>query len=85
MNIHSNARTCPKSRAVIVGHVRAKAWSADQAAAMGVSVRTGFKWSRRYREDGIRGLLDRSSRPHRIPSVTEPNERSWSFSCDAAD
>jgi transposase InsO family protein len=70
MNIHSNARTCPNSRATIVAHVKARAWSADQAFAMGISTRTGFKWSRRYREDGPRGLLDRSSRPHRIPNLT---------------
>jgi transposase InsO family protein len=72
MNIHSNARTCPKSRAVIVDHVRARAWSEDQAAAMGISARTGFKWWRRYREAGLVGLFDRSSRPHRIPNLTSP-------------
>jgi transposase InsO family protein len=72
MNIHSNARTCPNSRATIVAHVKAKAWCADQAFAMGVSTRTGFKWSRRYRESGPGGLLDRSSRPHRVPSLTSP-------------
>jgi len=72
MNIHSNARTCPNSRATIVAHVKAKAWSADQAFVMGVSTRTGFKWSRRYREDRVQGLLDRSSRPHRIPNLTAP-------------
>ena len=72
MNIHSNARTCPNSRAVIVEHVRARAWSEDQALAMGISTRTGFKWWRRYRETGVAGLLDRSSRPHRIPTQTSP-------------
>ena len=72
MNIHSNARTCPNSRATIVAHVKAKAWCSDQAFAMGVSTRTGFKWSRRYRDHGMEGLLDRSSRPHRIPNLTEP-------------
>ncbi len=75
MNIHSNARTCPNSRATIAEHVRAKAWSADQAFAMGVSVRTGFKWWRRFREEGPPGLRDRSSRPRRIPTQTSP-ERS---------
>lgn len=70
MNIHSNARTCPNSRATIAEHVRAKGWSADQAFAMGVSVRTGFKWWRRFREEGSSGLLDRSSRPRRIPAQT---------------
>jgi transposase InsO family protein len=72
MNIHSNARTCPNSRATIVAHVKARAWSADQAFVMGVSTRTGFKWSRRHREDRVNGLLDRSSRPHRIPNLTAP-------------
>jgi len=72
MNIHSNARTCPNSRATIIAHVKAKAWSADQAFAMGISTRTGYKWSRRYRDNGAKGLLDRSSRPHLIPNLTEP-------------
>jgi transposase InsO family protein len=70
MNIHSNARTCPNSRATIAEHVKAKAWSPDQAFAMGVSVRTGFKWWRRFREEGLLGLQDRSSRPHRSPQLT---------------
>jgi len=70
MNIQSNARTCPNSRATITEHVRARAWCADQAFAMGVSVRTGFKWWRRYRDEGATGLLDRSSRPTRIPNQT---------------
>ena len=72
MNIHSNARTCPNSRAVIVDHVRARAWSKEQAAAMGISARTGFKWWRRFREAGAAGLIDRSSRPHRVPHRTSP-------------
>ena len=72
MNIHSNARTCPNSRAVIVDHVRARAWSEDQATVMGVSARTGFKWWRRFREAGAAGLIDRSSRPHRVPHQTSP-------------
>jgi transposase InsO family protein len=72
MDIHSNARTCPNSRATIVEHVRAKAWNEDQAFAMGVSVRTGFKWQRRFRQEGVAGLRDRSSRPHQIPNQTTP-------------
>jgi transposase InsO family protein len=72
MNIHSNARTCPNSRATIAAHMKAKAWCADQAFAMGISVRTGFKWWRRYREGGQGALSDRSSRPRRIPNRTSP-------------
>ncbi len=70
MNIHSNARTCPNSRATIVAHVKAGAWCAEQAFAMGVSLRTGFKWAQRYRRQGSAGLLDRSSRPQQVPSKT---------------
>lgn len=70
MNIHSNARTCPNSRAVIVEHALSVAWSEDQAAAMGITARTGYKWLRRYREEGLGGLQDRSSRPHSIPGLT---------------
>ena len=70
MDIHSNARTCPNSRATIVDHVRAGAWSSDQAFALGVSVRTGFKWWQRFRAEGAPGLLDRSSRPREITNRT---------------
>jgi len=69
MDIHSNARTCPNSRATIVEHMKAKAWCSDQAFTMGVSVRTGFKWWRRFREGGLAGLQDRSSRPSAGDSV----------------
>ena len=72
MDVHSNARTCPNSRATIVGHLTAGAWCEDQAFALGVSVRTGFKWLRRFREEGAAGLLDRSSRPHQIANATTP-------------
>jgi len=40
------------------------------AYAFGVSPRTIAKWVRRFREEGSDGLLDRSSRPHRIPNGT---------------
>ncbi len=66
MNLHSKARTCPESRALLVKRVRSEAWSADQAsAALGISTRTAFKWLGRYRLEGEVGLRDRSSRPHR--------------------
>ncbi len=66
MNLHSKARTCPESRALLVRRVSSEAWSADQAsAALGVSTRTAFKWLSRYRAEGEAGLRDRSSRPHR--------------------
>jgi len=39
-----------------------------------VSVRTFSKWRRRYRREGVQGLLDRSSAPELIPHRT-PEER----------
>jgi transposase InsO family protein len=39
----------------------------DVAQAMGVSLTTVKKWLRRYRSEGLSGLLDHSSRPRRSP------------------
>jgi transposase InsO family protein len=46
------------------------------AATQGVSVRTAYKWLRRFRQEGEAGLLDRSSRPHRSPRRLAPQTRS---------
>jgi transposase InsO family protein len=39
-----------------------------------VSVRTGYKWLRRYRQEGEAGLVDRSSRPHESPTRLPPEK-----------
>jgi transposase InsO family protein len=68
MNVHRRAKTCPESRALLVRRVLEQAWSMDQASrAAGVSRQTTSKWIRRFRAEGEAGLLDRSSRPHRLP------------------
>jgi transposase InsO family protein len=41
------------------------------ARELGVSRRTGFKWRKRFLQEGEAGLFDRSSRPHRMPRLTE--------------
>jgi transposase InsO family protein len=43
---------------------------AAAAAAAGVSERTAYRWLKRWREEGERGLLDRSSAPRSIPHRT---------------
>ncbi|HEX6459586.1 MAG TPA: IS481 family transposase [Thermoleophilaceae bacterium] len=69
MKLHGNARTCPNSRRLLVERIESKAWSlATAAAAAGVSERTAWRWLKRWRQEGERGLLDRSSRPHRSPT-----------------
>lgn len=71
MKLHGNARTCPRSRRLLVERVRVQGWSVAQAAAAaGVSERTGWKWLGRWRLEGEAGLLDRSSRPRCVPRAT---------------
>jgi transposase InsO family protein len=72
MKLHANARTCPKSRRLLVERVGA-GWSVmEAAAAAGISDRTARRWMRRWREEGPAGLLDRSSAPKRVPHKTPP-------------
>ncbi len=66
MNIHKNARLTRHSRADLVRRVEAGQPIATVAAAFGVSIRTVRKWVARFKAEGIEGLRDRSSRPHRL-------------------
>jgi len=69
MKLHGNARTCPKSRKLLVERVVDDGWSLTAAAAAaGVSERTGWRWLKRFRDEGEPGLVDRCSRPHRSPT-----------------
>jgi transposase InsO family protein len=71
MKLHANARTCPKSRRLLVRRVREEGWSVMAAAeAAGISERTVYRWLRRFRDEGEAGLVDRSSVPRRIPHRT---------------
>lgn len=57
MNIHSSARSCVASRALLVERVREHGWTVVAASvAAGVSVRTGYKWLARFRDEGLAGL-----------------------------
>ncbi len=73
MKLHGNARTCPNSRRLLVERIESGIWSLTAAAeAAGVSERTAYRWLARWRAEGELGLLDRSSRPHRVPNRTPP-------------
>lgn len=66
MNIHKGARSCAASRLLLVRRVLEEGWSVAEAAeAAGLSTRSGFKWLKRFREEGEAGLVDRTSRPQR--------------------
>ena len=60
------------SRQLLVARVRAGWPAAHVAEQLGISRATAYKWLRRYRLEGERGLLDRSSRPHRSPHRLSP-------------
>jgi transposase InsO family protein len=67
MDLHQNARSCPASRALLVERILVGGWTVQKAAeAQGLSARSAYRWLGRYREAGKGGLVDRSSRPHRI-------------------
>ena len=67
MNIHKNARLTRHSRADLVRRVKVEGQAAGAvAAAFGVTVKTVGKWVARFTAEGVEGLADRSSRPHRL-------------------
>lgn len=68
--MHSNARTTPLSRAVIVHRVTREGLSRRAAAAaLRLSEKTVRKWLGRHRAEGSKGLKDRSSRPRSVVPV----------------
>jgi transposase InsO family protein len=70
MNIHKNARLTPRGRERIVRQVASGQTPQAVAEAAGVCPRTVRKWVDRYRREGLAGLQDRSSRPHRLRRPT---------------
>jgi transposase InsO family protein len=75
MNLHKNARLSPHSRALLVQRIQNGLSPAEAARAVGVSARTAYKWLKRFRQEGIEGLRDRSSRPPRSPHATPADLR----------
>ena len=73
MNIHKNARLTPHSRAELVRRVLVEGQAPKAVAtAFGVGVKTAKKWVERFQAEGPAGLVDRSSRPHRLHRPTPP-------------
>ena len=62
-------------RRLLVDRIELEGWPIAHAAAMtGVSRQTATKWVRRYRAEGLAGLEDRTSRPHRSPRSLAPGQ-----------
>jgi len=71
MDYHQNARLTIHSREQLARRVVEEGLALKLAAVrFSVSEKTAAKWVRRYREGGLAGLGDRSSRPHRCPHAT---------------
>ncbi len=65
---HRRAALTPLGRTLVVDRVLTQGWTqAATADAIGVSRATVAKWVRRYQQEGLAGLEDRSSAPHRRP------------------
>ena len=73
MKTHSQAKLTALSRAEMIHRILQLGQPvAVVAASFGVSVRTAFKWLARCHAEGLKGLNDRSSRPHGSPRTTHP-------------
>jgi len=70
MNVERIAKTTLYTRLLTVQRVLDEAWTGKAAAqAAGVSGSLVSRWLRRYADEGVEGLFDRSSRPHRSPTA----------------
>ncbi len=70
---HAKAKLTPSGRLLLVRRVLEDGWPPAHAAAMaGVSRQTVHKWLRRFRDEGLAGLEDRSSVAHHCPHRTAP-------------
>ncbi len=70
---HRNARLTVHGRRLLLRRVRDQGMPiAHVARAMGISRQCAHRWVARFDAEGDAGLLDRSSRPHRMPTKTAP-------------
>ncbi len=68
---HPNAALTPRTRLRLARLVVEENWSPAVAAKMFmVAEKTARKWADRYRDEGIAGMADRSSRPRHCPNRT---------------
>lgn len=70
--MHGNARLTPHGRLTLVMRIESGRPVAHVAAEMGISRPTAYKWWRRWNDEGVDGLVDRSSRPRSCPHRTRP-------------
>ena len=70
---HANATLTPRTRLRLARLIVERGWTHAAAASMFmVAPKTARKWAGRYRDEGVAGMADRSSRPHTSPTKTQP-------------
>jgi hypothetical protein len=85
MKLHGNARTCAKSRRLLVDRLE-RGWALTEAAEVaGVSERTAAKWLMRWRGEDEAGLLDRSSAPGTIHTAARRSRQGNRSAARAAE
>ena len=68
---HANAALTPRARLRLARLVVEQGWTYTRRRRCSWSrPRTAQKWADRYRAEGVAGMADRSSRPHRSPTKT---------------
>ena len=72
--MHRNARLTPAGRLLLCQRIEAGWPVAHAAASMGMSRDRAYVWWRRYQAEGVAGLEDHSSRPHRSPTRTKASQ-----------
>lgn len=70
MNSHKNARTTFEGRKLLIERIAVMGLM-PAAEAAGISVHTARKWRARFEQEGLSGLLDRSSRPLKTRSSVD--------------
>jgi transposase InsO family protein len=68
--LHRNAPLTPEGRLRLCQRIESGWMVAVAAESMGISRQCAHKWWRRYRDEGVAGLQDRSSRPLSCPHQT---------------
>ena len=73
MDYHHHARLTVHGRELLcLSVVEGRLGLCEAAAEHRLSRQTAAKWVKRYREQGVDGLVDRSSRPRRLRQPTSP-------------
>jgi len=76
VNSHKNARLTVEGRKLLIERIAVMGLT-PAAEAAGVSLRTARKWLRRFEQEGLAGLADRSSRPMRTRVTVDEELQSW--------